>query len=100
MGGTQSSSVAPSVKGIHVPSEKEPDPVLAFADRVKTILDEEYPMVREHIMPVDILAMTEDLRDGVPEKEIRTRLDEVAKMSKEAFVRGVMSSAPSIPIPR
>lgn len=99
MGGTQS-SVAPSVKGIRVPSEKEPDPVLAFADRVKTILDEEYPMVRGHIRPVDILAMAEDLRGCVPEEEIRARLDEIVKMSKEAFVQGVMSSAPSIPIPR
>jgi hypothetical protein len=88
------------VKGIHVSSEKKPDPVLAYADRVKTILDEEYPMVREYISRRDILAMAKALRNGVPEEEIRACLAEIAKMSKEAFVRGVTSKTPSIPIPR
>lgn len=99
MGGRQSSSATP-VKGIHVPSEKEPDPVLAYADRVITILNEEYPMVREHIRPVDILDMAKALMDGVPEEEIRAYLAEIAKMSKEAFVRAVTSKTPYIPIPR
>lgn len=98
MGGTQSSAVP--VKGIHVPSEKEPDPVLAYADRVITILNEEYPMVREHISCREILDMAKALRDGVPEEEIRAYLAEIAKMRKEAFVRAVMPKMPYIPILR
>lgn len=64
-----------------------------------TILDEEYPMVREHISPVDILAMAKALSKGVPEEEIRALLAEIAKMCKEAFVRAVTPKTPYIPIP-
>lgn len=98
MGGTQSFAVP--VKGIYIPSEKDPDPVLAYADRVITILNEEYPMVREYIRPVDILDMAKALMDGVPEEEIRAYLAEMAKMCKEAFVRTAMPKTPYIPILR